>query len=171
MLVSQQGEPFVAIESSRTWGFPCRDIALYVATVEQGTVSQPGYARATKMLCRDSVVLCCVAIQKTMPARQTRSGAHERYRSSLERMTRLVHQGWARMTGILCRDRLRLMVKKKKTLGIGASHKVCVISYFESSTLKCEMIVMSLDRVLGCDKVVSEPILTPLWKFIQFGPI
>ena len=27
---------YVAIESSRTWGFPCRDIALYVATVGQG---------------------------------------------------------------------------------------------------------------------------------------
>ena len=33
-LVSQQGEPFVATESSRAWGFPCRDIGVrhYVVT-------------------------------------------------------------------------------------------------------------------------------------------
>ena len=37
-LVSQQGEPSVATESSKTLGFPCRDIALYVTIVGQGTV-------------------------------------------------------------------------------------------------------------------------------------
>ena len=36
--------------------FPCPDIALYVATVGQGTTSEPGCMRATKTLCRNSVV-------------------------------------------------------------------------------------------------------------------
>ena len=67
-LVSQQGEPSIAIESSRTWGFLCRDIALFVVIVGQGTTSQPGSVRAIKTLCHDSVALCCVATEKTMRA-------------------------------------------------------------------------------------------------------
>ena len=82
-LLSQQGEPSVATESSRTWGFLCRDIALYVATVGQGTASQPGYARATLTLCHDSVALCCVATKKALRAQQTK----------LAHTTRLAYQG------------------------------------------------------------------------------
>ena len=77
-VVSQQGEPSVAIESFRTWGFPCHDIALYVTTVGQGTVSQPGCARATETLYRDSVALCCIVTKKAMRERPTRTGAHNK---------------------------------------------------------------------------------------------
>ena len=34
--------------------------------------------------------------------------------------------------------------------------KVCVISHFEPSGLRCEMTVMPLGKVLGRDRVVSE---------------
>ena len=66
--VSQQGEPFVVIESSRTWGFLCRNIALYVATVGQGTASQPSCVGAMETLCCNSVALCCVVTEKAMRA-------------------------------------------------------------------------------------------------------
>ena len=59
---------YVATESSRTWGFPCRGIVLYVATVGQGTTSQPGCVCVTETLCCDSVALCCVAVEKAMRA-------------------------------------------------------------------------------------------------------
>ena len=36
------------------------DIAFYVATVGQGTTSQPGCVCVTNTLYRDSVALCCV---------------------------------------------------------------------------------------------------------------
>ena len=51
---------------------------LYVATVGQGTPLQPGYARATETLFRDSVALCCAAIEKTMRTRQTRPSTHNK---------------------------------------------------------------------------------------------
>ena len=34
--------------------------------------------------------------------------------------------------------------------------RVCVVSHFEPSGLRCEMTVMPLRQVYGCDKVVSE---------------
>ena len=52
---------------------------------EQGIASQPGYAHATETLYHDSVTLCCVVMEKTMCARQTKlgdrqtkSGTHDR---------------------------------------------------------------------------------------------
>ena len=34
--------------------------------------------------------------------------------------------------------------------------KFCVVSWFESLDLRCEMTVMPRDRVSGCDRVTSE---------------
>ena len=61
-------------ESSR------RDIAFYVATMGQGTASQPGCMHATDMLCRDSVVLCCVTTYqaRSARARETKPGLHDK---------------------------------------------------------------------------------------------
>ena len=58
-------------------GFPCRDIALYVATVGQGNASEPGCVRVTKTLCQDTMALCCVATEKVMRVQQIRLGAHD----------------------------------------------------------------------------------------------
>ena len=45
-LVSQQGEPSAATESSRTWGLSCCDIVLYVATMGHEVASQQGGTHA-----------------------------------------------------------------------------------------------------------------------------
>ena len=50
----------------------------YVATVGQGTASQPGCVRTTDTLCRNSVALCCVATENATRARQTRPDAHDK---------------------------------------------------------------------------------------------
>ena len=50
----------------------------HVAIVGQGIASQPGYERATETLCHDSVVLRCIATDKTMRTQQARPGAHDK---------------------------------------------------------------------------------------------
>ena len=50
----------------------------YVATVGQGTASQPGYARTTKALYRDIVAPRCVAIENAMRVQQTKFDAHNK---------------------------------------------------------------------------------------------
>ena len=76
--VSQQGEPSVATESSRTWSFPCHDIALYVATVGQGITLQRG----------------CASRQCGVVLRHGREGhAHATYQAERAR------QGWHTMAG------------------------------------------------------------------------
>ena len=113
-LVSQQGEPSVATESSRTWGFPCHGIALYVVTMGQGTMSQPGCARVIETLCRDSVALCCVATKKAMRVRQTRSGTHNK--ASTPRLGGHDRGILSRQTSYSCKKK-----KKKRPPGIRAS--------------------------------------------------
>ena len=49
-----------------------------IATVGQGTASQPGYAHTIEMLYRDSVALSCVVIEKAMRTLQTRLSAYDR---------------------------------------------------------------------------------------------
>ena len=65
------------------------DIAFYVATVGQGIASQPGGVRATNTFCRDSVAICCVAIENVMCARQTKPIAHSHDKSDYVSMMSL----------------------------------------------------------------------------------
>ena len=103
-------------------GFPCRDIEFYAVTVRQGTALQLGLVHVTDTLCHDRMALCCVATKKARSVRQTRLCVHVSDRPGRVRMKRLgAHdRGILSRQRFLCRDRLHIMVKKKKgLLGIG----------------------------------------------------
>ena len=102
-------------------------MVFYVVTVRQGTTSQPGYALATRTLCRDSVALRCVVTKKAMSARQTRPGAHDK--AGAPRLCAYDRDILLQQTSY--NGQKRKKKKKKDPLGLGRHRQSSINSFIQ----------------------------------------